>query len=168
VSSANFDVWNFFDYVMAIDPVTAIGLGANVLQFIDFAIKLVGTGKEIYNSIGGSTVENADIEAVTRTLFRLHEQILESNRARSDNSENAGRLSETEQNIESLGLECNNIAAELLGLLHELSAKGNRSKWASMAQALKSVWAKSKIESFHTRLHQYRAAMQTALLVSLR
>ena len=153
---------------MTIDPLTAIGLGANVLQFVEFAIRLIGTGKEIHNSVQGTTVENADLEAAARTVIELNQQVFESNQAWCEDSEALGSLSAADRNIELLGAECNSIATELLSALDKLKAQNSRTKWDSVVQALKTVWARGKIDGFRIRLKQYRAAMESALLVSLR
>jgi hypothetical protein len=57
------------------DPITALGLAANVLQFIDFATKLFAVSREIYRS--GESVRSLhlglivdDLESVTRKLKR--------------------------------------------------------------------------------------------------
>ncbi|KAF7555302.1 hypothetical protein G7Z17_g2296 [Cylindrodendrum hubeiense] len=53
---------------MALDPISAVGLAAGILQFIDFTSRLVSVGREITESYDGTTVEHSDIEAVTRNL----------------------------------------------------------------------------------------------------
>jgi hypothetical protein len=37
------------------DPITAIGFAANILQFIDYSAKVISAGIEIYESTSGST-----------------------------------------------------------------------------------------------------------------
>ncbi|TLD14090.1 uncharacterized protein PgNI_03108 [Pyricularia grisea] len=61
---------------MPLDPVTAVGLGAGILQIIDFTTKLVDAGREITQSLNGATVEHCDIEAVTRSLVLLLRQVV--------------------------------------------------------------------------------------------
>jgi hypothetical protein len=36
------------------DPITAIGFAANILQFIDYSVKVISAGIEIYESTSGS------------------------------------------------------------------------------------------------------------------
>lgn len=43
------------------DPLTAFGLAANVLAFVDFAGKLISKGYEIYSSSSGVLGENTEV-----------------------------------------------------------------------------------------------------------
>jgi hypothetical protein len=50
------------------DPLTALGLVGNVVQFVDFALKLISTGAEIAGSAGGATEGTLELEKVCNTL----------------------------------------------------------------------------------------------------
>jgi len=47
------------------EALTAIGFIANVIQFVDLGAKLVGSAKEMRNSVSGMTLENKSLEEVT-------------------------------------------------------------------------------------------------------
>ena len=47
-----------------LDPMAALGLAGNIVQFVDFSIKLVGKVHEIHKSVDGALAENLDIEIV--------------------------------------------------------------------------------------------------------
>jgi hypothetical protein len=51
------------------DPLTAFGLAANILQFIDFAGRLFGLGKEIYRS--GESARNLHLGLIVKDLNSL-------------------------------------------------------------------------------------------------
>ncbi|KAK2749358.1 hypothetical protein CKAH01_18028 [Colletotrichum kahawae] len=154
------------------DPLNAVGLAAGILQFVEFTAKLVNDGRQIYHSAQGATLENCDLEAVTQSLVVLTEGISRYH-TRYDSK---GRLQNsasdidapTEQSINKLGTSCQDIAKELLDALEQLKAPNNRSRWESIVEALKTVWARSKIQELRHRLDQYRVAIHTALLVSTR
>ncbi|KAF2235183.1 hypothetical protein EV356DRAFT_514550 [Viridothelium virens] len=150
---------------MAIDPLSAIGLGANILQFIEFISKLISIGNEIHSSVYGTTVENFDLEVITRTVSGLHQRIYESNEEWKVTTK--GRVSNTDREIERLASSCDEIAEDLLSVLAELRAPGKLSKWNSMADALKTVWARSKIKALRDRLDQYKAGLHSSLMISL-
>ena len=48
------------------DPVTAFGLAAGILQVIDMSTKALSVCQELYKD--GSLAENRDTEAITRDL----------------------------------------------------------------------------------------------------
>ncbi|KAL8294857.1 hypothetical protein RB597_008297 [Gaeumannomyces tritici] len=153
---------------MPLDPVTAVGLGAGTLQFIDFTAKPVGTGREIAQSVNGATVEYCDIEAIARSLIWLVGQVSDAKRSWdgaywSERFRSAGDLE-----IDRLATGCEEVAAELLGALEALKIVGKRTVWRTTMQALKTVWIEGKISTIRTRLEDYRMGIHTALLVSLR
>lgn len=46
------------------DPLSSLGVAGNVIQFIDFGIKLVSRFKQIYRSADGALQENNDLSDV--------------------------------------------------------------------------------------------------------
>ena len=55
------------------DPLTALGLAANIVQFVDFTSKLLSEAHERYKS--GSTADHNDINLLTSDLETLAEDI---------------------------------------------------------------------------------------------
>lgn len=53
------------------DPLSAIGLVANVLSFVDFGLKLLGKAREIARSAEGAPTNHLDLELVTKDLQSL-------------------------------------------------------------------------------------------------
>jgi hypothetical protein len=60
---------------MAIDPLSALGLAANVVQFIEFAAKLISKGHRIHKAADGALVENLELEAIIHRIRRLNDEI---------------------------------------------------------------------------------------------
>lgn len=58
------------------EALVAVGLASNALQFVQFAVKVISKGKEIYDH--GSTVEYSDLEDVTKRLIELNARLQES------------------------------------------------------------------------------------------
>ncbi|KAH6962652.1 hypothetical protein BKA56DRAFT_679437 [Ilyonectria sp. MPI-CAGE-AT-0026] len=146
---------------MALDPISAVGLAAGILQFVDFTSRLVSVVHEFSETCNDSTVENCDIEAVTRSLVSLTTQLSEGNRV-SQTSESVA-----DEQIAKLGSACEGTCSELLETLEKLKGGSKKPKWKSIIQALGTVWQKEKIDSLRARLAEYRAGINTALLVSL-
>lgn len=53
------------------DPLTALGLAASVVQFLDFSGKLVSGAFVLYKSVDGATSLNSCLEHIARDLSQL-------------------------------------------------------------------------------------------------
>jgi hypothetical protein len=63
------------------DPVSAIGLVANVLQLLDFGSKLLVSGYEAYRSKDGMNVEDAHIVELTHSLQLISRKLKQPSHA---------------------------------------------------------------------------------------
>ncbi|KAJ9604348.1 hypothetical protein H2200_011182 [Cladophialophora chaetospira] len=114
---------------MVVDPVSAVGLAANVVQFIE--------------SADGILEENALIEM---TVNDLKDQL-----DRIKDVISSGWPSLARFQHESLKL-----ASELLEALDKLKVKGSPGKWKSLRKALKSIHSKEKIADWLASLDRLR------------
>jgi len=150
------------------DPLTAVGLGANVIQFLEFVTKLVSVGREIGESTHGATVENADLEAVTRSIVWLNGRVVESKSQWQEKSRSRSAATSPAQGMAFLVSACDDVATQLLEVLDKLKAGNKHRAWKGIVQAFKTIWTKGQIDSLRNRLDQYRAAIQTTLILLLR
>src|SRR5436190_2335983 len=60
------------------DPVTALGIAGNAIQFVDFARKLISTGIQYYESSDGTLLEHTELSAAAENLARLTAKIQQS------------------------------------------------------------------------------------------
>jgi hypothetical protein len=149
------------------DPLTALGLAANIIQFITFASSLVSKTSEISNSAHGSTLENTELKAIATNLTDLNKQ-LEPPKAPGGNDKQSRKAAKSGERLRELCTECEKAAWELLSVIQRLEHGKGRSKWKSFRQALLSVWKESEIAALSRRLERYRSQIGTALLLSLR
>jgi len=149
---------------MALDPLSALGLASNIVQFVDFTAKLVSKGHKIYQSDNGTLIENDELEATTRKIIDLNNRVVDS----FERSPHRAEFDKTDRDIKDICISCNKIAEQLLKVLETLKPGVRHSKWHSFRQALKSVWTKEKIEKLKAELDGYRKHLDTTLLVSLR
>lgn len=108
-----------------IDPISALAIAGNVVQFTEFAGKLLSKTRKIYNSHDGALVENLELEAAARNLMDLSAQISNSCRTEVANVQ----LTSEDLNLRSVCDNCVNVAEELLRLLGKLKARGQQGKW---------------------------------------
>jgi hypothetical protein len=140
-----------------LEPLTAISLVANIVQFIDFACKIVSEATEAYKSANGLSKENCDIETVTNDLVIISKSLTASNAATS-----------ADPALDNLCVGCVAVSQELLSALAKLKAGKDSAKWRSVRKALRSVWIKDKISSLEPRLGGFRDEVNLRIVVSLR
>ncbi|KAI9785399.1 MAG: hypothetical protein M1816_000414, partial [Peltula sp. TS41687] len=138
------------------EVLTAIGLTANIIQFVDFGGKLISKTAEIYESSSGVLVENVDIETATNDLARLSAKLHDSVKPASD------------MGLRELCQSCDAIAKELLSALDRVKVHGKQQKWKSFRKALRSIWSKEDIVSLEQRLARFRDELNLHVTVDLR
>ena len=137
------------------ETLAIVGLVANIVQFVDFSGKLISKSAELYQSGEGALAENVDIETVTNDLVLLNSKI--------KNGTPSG-----DRALETLCISCTCVAAELLAALDKVKVKGNRQRWQSIRQALRSVWSKEDIQGLERRLARFREELNLHVVVRLR
>ena len=58
------------------DPLSALGLASNIIQFVQFAAKLISESQEAYESIDGLSQRHSDLEGIAVDLLNLQQQLL--------------------------------------------------------------------------------------------
>lgn len=146
------------------DPITILGVAGNIIQFVDFALKVVSKGNQLHESIDGALPENSDLELVTSDLLVLQTKLQKS---LPDTSKGLV-LDEDDQSIRKLLAASNEVASALLKRLNAVKAQGRFRRWKSLRQAVKSVCSKREVDELKQRLSGFRDELQTRILVSLR
>jgi hypothetical protein len=140
----------------------ALGLAGNIIQFVDFGIKLLGNGRELYRSATGNTAEDLEIETVTGDLKILSQHLykpLQSNRI----------VSADEAALQNLAVECEKLATKLLSELDKLKVKDEGSrKWKSFKKALARVMKENEIQELEDRLARFQKQINQRLLHMMR
>lgn len=149
------------------DPLSALGLVGNVVQFVDFALKLVGTGAEIAGSAAGATEGTLELEKVCNTLntFTLKlglEGIGETSVADIPDGDGvfagSGKATEHVMALEEIALDCRTVCGQLLNIVKGLRVKKGTSntRIKSFAAAVKTARAGKKIAGLEERLKRFQ------------
>jgi len=148
---------------MVLNPMSALALAANVVQFIDFSSKVVSKGCRIYLSVDGTLPKNLELEVVTNDLSRLAKGL------KTHGLDNVS-ISGEENLLQTISDECSTIADELLTRLEKLKVKSDTKQrgWKSLRQALKSIWSKEDLDELSGRLSLFRDQLQFHILVSMK
>lgn len=144
------------------EPLSAFGLAAGILQVIDFSTRLLSTGYQLYQD--GSTVQNVEFTVVADDLSSLNDKI--KSWARPDQSI-SGPLAQENQALENLAHEITKIVEELNRVLLQVRRKGEATVFKSFTHAILTIWKKPKIEETMQRLETMRSEVQFRILVSM-
>ena len=146
-----------------VDPIAALGVVGNVLQFVQFASEVISEGKRIYRSGDGTATDNHDLEIVTSDLVLLQSKIAKS----TEGSLSNGAPSE-EVALRKICEVANELATKLLQKLNSVKAEGRHRRWDSFRQALKTVWCQKDIDRMAERLLKVQNDLQLQVLVGLK
>ena len=152
-----------------LDPLTALGLAGNVIQIIDFSIKLVTEGNKVYHSANGTLEENRAAEELANDLKQLTTGLSDSQRKWIEDHP-AGQLDPDEIRLLNICNRCRKAADELNVQLQKLKVQdGTRlRRLKSYKQALISVWQKDAVEDLGNRLETCQRELDTQILFGLR
>jgi len=145
------------------DPLSALGLAGNIVQFIDFGSKLVCKGRQIYKSSEGALDQHVDLEAITGDLVLLSAKIEPSKYGNQESNQQ----SKEEAVLLKLTTACNDVALTLLTTLNSIKVTGRHRRWKSVRQALKTQLNTEKIEELSRRLSRLREELILHVTVSL-
>jgi len=169
------------------EALAAVSLAGNIIQFVEFAHKLLSSCESLYHSKSGRLAVNAELELITTDLRAL---IPKWRNARTSGS--VGDLtcltqaqSEDQKRFESICDGAEDIAREIITRLESLKMKGKKFHildaigWQTMKgrkgevketikMAVKSLWTKEELDGLVERLMGFKQALQTGVIFKLR
>lgn len=140
------------------DPLTALSIASNVVQFIDFGTRLLKHSGEIYTSAIGAHKPLDELAWAVRDLQSLTKALKTSTAIVAESSP------QTRNDVELLALarEAESSADELLTLLAKFQPKG-RGRLSSVGLALKYTLQRRELEAGARRLDTLRAKLELIL-----
>lgn len=140
-------------------PFTELGVAGNIVQFLDFSIKLVVRGNELYKSADGSLGSLIEVEIVYRDLSNL------SSTLKLPVAGDPKSAPTKYDGLVDIAISCQDLAKTLLDILQDFKVDPGQKhgKWKSFGQAQKSVWKQSQIEELEKRLNRLSKEMHLHL-----
>jgi len=139
--------------------IAAIGLAGNIVQFVDFAVKLFREGREVYRSAEGASNEVIELGSVTQSLRLLAQKL---------HQRDSGTVND-KGGLQNVAQGCEKLATDLVDRLEELKVKHTENRaWGSFKLALAFVTSKTKIGEYERRLDRFRKALDQEILVDIR
>jgi len=109
------------------DPLTALGLASNIVQFVDFTTKLISTTRKLYNSSSGAKDEHAELQLLARNIREYASRMDEDAVLKGKDTAEASQLFE-------LSRQCIEVSNHLLSVLESVWVKGQHRGWTSFYQ----------------------------------
>jgi hypothetical protein len=146
-----------------LDPLTAISLASNMVQFVDFSGKIISKTRELTKSSHGTTQEAYNAEIVIRDLLRHSEQLKDGVRAAR-----ATPHTEDDKALEDLCNGCISLSERIIKRLEKLKLGEGAGKRQAFLHALKAVWSQKELESEEAQLATYRSRLEFRVLTSFK
>lgn len=139
------------------DPLTALGLAANIAQFIEYGIKLTSSVSEIYHSPEGTTRDNADLDVIAADLQAVTLSMLDAQ-------------SQSQGTLRLLTSNCYHIGFDLQQILEDLKIPDGAShpKWQAFRQAIRAQGKAKEIKKNYDKLEKSRGQLATHMIFLLR
>jgi hypothetical protein len=165
-----------------LDPLTAVSLAASIVQLAHFVRQTFSDAHEIYKSVDGGLVRNAELELVSRRLrelanelqTRMPEEVEELKKIPDQKPlptkqelaaiDAWNRRVAIDNQLLELVSEAQSISSELRSQLDKLKSRGGQ--WASIRKAILSAWTQADLKKCEDRLEKIRCEIDTNLLAS--
>ncbi|KAK0735942.1 hypothetical protein B0T21DRAFT_365970 [Apiosordaria backusii] len=136
------------------EPIAALAVAGNVLQFVEFAGKLFSNTREVFLSARGTSAESAHLEDICQKLLDFT--------ARLRSSKFSLHSTHKTDPIVKCAEACEQDCEALLAITTKLRAKAQlKSKtsqcWASFKIAILEVWKASEVEAIRSRISDHRS-----------
>ncbi|GAP91527.1 putative NACHT nucleoside triphosphatase [Rosellinia necatrix] len=143
------------------DPLTAVGLASNIIQFVQFTWSLIQTAVEIHPSSTGCSADVLTLDSVYRQLSDFNHELASGHSNASLYLDGRGGKSVLGvPSLQKLSLQCQSDCDKLLSVVNTLKGKGRPGKrWQSFRAALKMAWEKKTIEELESRLNRTQMTM---------
>jgi hypothetical protein len=142
------------------ESLAALGLAANIVQFVHFGATLLSEASERHRSASGTTIGHAELELIANNLKQLT--------AKLQVSQTGSGSQQLESGLGELCKQCKTVSDELVVMLDKLRVNGKHIRWENIKQAAKSIWQEKKIEDLKKRLDDLQHGVLVCLMTMMR
>jgi hypothetical protein len=146
------------------DPLSALGVAASVMQFVQFGSSLVSKSRQLYTQ--GALLDHVECGRATTRLQELAGKLA----THVNELESLGILSSDSKALQAICARCLELSTDLLSRLSEIKVdeKQKARGWKSFRQALKSVCSKDKIDGIAGKLLACREELNSHLITCIK
>jgi len=136
------------------DPITAIGFAASILQFVDFSAKVISGAIEIYGSASGTTKESWTSETIATQMRDFAAKLQPPDNAQFSGEDRA---------LCKLATECESLAKQIIKLMEKVKPKSQKSKSSVLLAGLKTKMYEGERRRLEEHLSHCRAQLDLQL-----
>ncbi|KAH7169962.1 hypothetical protein EDB81DRAFT_150316 [Dactylonectria macrodidyma] len=139
------------------ESLAALGLAANVLQFVQLAAGLLNSTRTIYNSASGVSEEAEGLEEIYTKLSQISQDI----KTGIEGGEGVTRLSAGRTNLGTIAGQCKIECDHLVDIVGKLKVKESSKHrfWNSLRSALGEFMKRDEIAKMKERIDSYEKTM---------
>ena len=145
------------------DPLSALSVASSVIEYVDFAFKLMSGSRELYNSADGSSSVNSDLEFIAKDLTEICSRLSQNGSYIPDKM-----ASKPEPALLQMSQSSEKLAQKFSSVLQSLKVGTRHKRRRSIRQALRSVLRQKQIATYEERLKKYRSQIAFQLTNILR
>lgn len=136
------------------DPITAVGLVANIVQFVELGSKVLGIAKEIHQSSSGVTQDNKRTEDIVREMEGLSSKLADPA---------VQPKTEDERALQFLASECCRLSEQITTLLKKIIPTDPKSKRQAVLSSMKNVMYEREKAALEEKLAHCRSQLSLQL-----
>ena len=144
------------------DPITAVGFTAAVVQLVDVSLKVAQTVKDVRER--GSSRDLADSDHIASHLSSLSDSVQTSLQLSSIHRS----MSAEEKELLDIASRCNKCSQKLQEELANLKLKDGAKRTDQLKVVVKIVFRRSDITALQDKLEGFRRVLESRLLYRLR
>ena len=139
------------------DPLSALSLAGNVVQFVQFAFRLLNSTQKIYSSASGRSSNGQHLEEVYSRLSDFSITL----KGWVEHREAVGGHRAPVKGLKETVTSCKDDCDKLLDIIEKLRVKSGTKRrwWHSFSKAMHEVWHSDDIESLRARIADSRQLM---------
>lgn len=137
------------------DPLTAVGLAGNIVEFISFSYKIISGVNKLLKSPNGTSPENQRLSDFLEDLNSVTQGLMTDIHAKTEN----------EKQLCVLAANCHDLSTELYQILRSLKVGDNKSKWEGLMVMWSSMRKEKEIQTIERRLHGYQSQILIRLQI---
>ncbi|OTB09942.1 hypothetical protein K445DRAFT_34175, partial [Daldinia sp. EC12] len=147
------------------DPLSAFSLAAGVVQFTDFAGRLLADTVRVYKSATGQSSTTVEFSKIVSDLRYYIDHIQER-------ADSLGSITENNTNdrVSQICADCRKVCTKLEKTLEKLKAKGQTRleiAQSSFMVVLKGLWAKDEVDTLARQLLEIRRNMMDVITIGI-
>jgi hypothetical protein len=146
------------------DPLTALSTAGTFVQFVDFVLKVLTTGHQLYKSPTGSLSAYEELKCVARDLSRTSSREFEPSHGDLEVLQSTRQY---DNSLEDLCRRCETAAQELMEHLGTLRTQGKKEPLKSFRSSFKATWDQEHLHVLVQKLQSLSKSIGAWFLVDI-